>query len=66
MTEKKDESENSLEANVRWLLDHCPFTVRDLSGGDTGPRGQENLIGTLAITFLGMQKDLSDLKAKQK
>ena len=41
---------DTLEANVKYLLDKCPFTVRCREGG-----GPEDLIGSLAITFIGMQ-----------
>jgi hypothetical protein len=56
-------SPNDLEANVRSLLDGCPFTVRDLSGDRTGMRGREDLAGSLAITFLGMQTRVKEAAA---
>jgi hypothetical protein len=50
---------DTLEDNVSHLLDKCPYTVRDMSGERTGMRGREDLAGSLAITFLGMQGDLA-------
>lgn len=48
---------DTLEDNVRYLLEQCPFTVRDKSGDRTGMRGREDLAGSLALTFLKMQGD---------
>lgn len=50
---------DTLADNVRHLLSNCPHTVRDLSGERTGMRGREDLIGSLAITFVGMQGKLA-------
>jgi hypothetical protein len=47
---------------VRYLLDNCPHTVRDMSGQRTGTRGQEDLVGSLSITFLGMQTRLAQAR----
>lgn len=54
---------DTLEDNVRYLLDQCPHSVRDQSGERTGMRGREDLAGSLAITFLGMQHKLAELAA---
>lgn len=43
----------TLEVNVRTLLDLCPYTVRSIEGG-----GEENLIASLCITFISMQNSL--------
>lgn len=43
----------TMEDNVRILLDRCPYTVRSREGG-----GPEDLIGSLCITFIGMQSRL--------
>lgn len=53
----------TLEDNVKCLLDQCRLTVRDMSGERTGSRGVEDLAGSLSITFLGMQRRLSDAQA---
>ena len=52
----------TLEENVKILLDKCPFTVRDMSGDYTGSMGVESLSGSLSITFLGMQQEVTRLK----
>lgn len=36
--------------------------MRDISGERTGMRGREDLVGSLCITFLGMQGDLTKLR----
>lgn len=51
---------DTLIDNVTALLDACPYTVRDVSGERTKIRGQEDLIGSLAITFMAMQNRLSE------
>lgn len=53
----------SLEENVRHLLTRSPYTVRDHSGDRTGSRAQEDLAGSLAITFLGMEQHIRELQA---
>jgi hypothetical protein len=45
---------NSWEANVRYLLDSCPYTVWQCPGG-----GAVDLKSTLAVTFRGMQMRLA-------
>lgn len=52
-TEQDEVKGGTLEENVRFLLDRCPYTVRQRPGG-----GVEDLVGTLVVTFLGMQKRL--------
>jgi hypothetical protein len=47
----------TLEENVRALLDGCPYTVRSREGG-----GPESLAASLAITFLGMQRDVTEAR----
>lgn len=51
---------NTLADSVRYLLANSPHTVRDLSGDRTGTRGQEDLIGSLSITFTSMQAKLAN------
>ena len=41
------------EANVSYLLEKCPYTVRQRPGG-----GEEDLIASLVVTFQGMQMRL--------
>lgn len=42
-------------ANVKYLLDNCPHTIRMLEGG-----GPENLLSSLCVTFLNMQHKLKE------
>ena len=44
---------DSWEANAQYLLDKCPFTVRQREGG-----GSEDLKASLVVTFQGMQMRL--------
>lgn len=44
---------DSWEANAKYLLDRCPFTVRQREGG-----GPEDLKSSLVVTFQGMQMRL--------
>jgi hypothetical protein len=46
------------EANAAYLLDRCPFTVRQRPGG-----GSEDLMASLVVTFMGMQHRLTALWA---
>ena len=58
---------NSMEENVKALLDGCPYRRSDMSGDLTGIRGVESLIGSLVLTFMGMQhrlKELNDVPLK--
>lgn len=54
---------DSLEENVRYLLDNYKGTVRDMSGDVTGDRSKEFLAGSLALTFLAMKHRLNELEA---
>ena len=56
--ELRENDPDSLLSNVKYLLDKCPYTVRDMSGERTGIRYKEDIAGSLAITFLGMQHRL--------
>lgn len=42
-------------ANAEYLLANCPHTIRVREGG-----GPENLLSSLALTFLAMQHKLKD------
>ena len=53
-----------MHEHMHALLDKCPFTIRDMSGQRTGMRGRESLSGSLAITFLGMQNELTEAQGK--
>lgn len=46
------------EANAVYLLDRCPFTVRRRPGG-----GPEDLLASLVVTFMGMQRRLTAPRA---
>lgn len=46
---------DTLEDNVRSLLSTSQFTVKDLSGERTGSRAEEDLIGSLCLTFMKME-----------
>lgn len=48
-----------LQECVSYLLDNCPFTIRDNSGELSGARGVEDISGSLALTFKKMQQDLT-------
>ena len=56
---------DSLEDNVAYLLDRCPYTVRDMSGERTGARWKEDLVGSLVITFMGMENRLKELESSR-
>lgn len=53
---------DTLEANVRILLSNCPHIRYDNSGEKTGLRGLPDLIGTLVLTFRGMEIRIEELK----
>ena len=50
---------DTLADNVMYLLNQCPYAVRDYSGDRTGSRAKEDIAGSLSITFLGMQHRLA-------
>lgn len=43
------------EANARYLLENCPYSIRVREGG-----GPENLLSSLVVTFQGMQHKLKE------
>lgn len=51
-------ADDEVDANLRYLLDNCPYAVRDMSGEVTGIRGKEHVLGSLVLTFMGMQDRL--------
>jgi len=53
---------DSLESSVKYLLEKCPYTVRDMSGERTGARWLEDLTGSLVLTFMGMEHRLKMTK----